>query len=65
MKKKFFLSKKSKDRKFRQRLTLPSGVSIGLFLMVLFLAAACNRSSKVSQSLSKSYLLSHLNTKEK
>ena len=64
MKKNFFLSKKTKGKKFRQILTLPLGMSIGLLLIVFFFAAACNRSPK-SQLLSKSYLLSHLNTKEK
>ena len=65
MGKNFFLSKKSKGRKFRQRLTLPSGMSLGLLLMVFFFVTACNRSLKPNQPLSKSYLLSHLNTKEK
>ena len=65
MEKNFFLSKKSTGRKFRQRLTLPSGMSLGLLLMVLFFVTACNRSLKPNQPLSRSYLLSHLSTKEK
>jgi len=61
-----FLSKKSNDRKFRQKVLLPSGISIISLLLVLFLfTMACNRSAKPSQPLSKSYLLSHLSTKEK
>ncbi len=60
-----FLSKKSKRRKFRQTHTLPPSISIGLLLMVFFFTTACNRSKKPNQPLSKSYLLSHLNTKEK
>ena len=65
MERHFFISIKSKSRKFRQLLTLPSGVSIGLLLMAFFVVSACNRSPRSNQPLSKSYLLSHLNTKEK
>ncbi len=66
MKKNFFLSKKSKDREFRQLLPLPFGIAVSLLIMVLLsLAEACNRSPRVNQPLGKSYLLSHLNTKEK
>ncbi len=61
----FFLSKKYKDKKFRQTPSLSRSVSIGLLFMMLLFVAACNRSPKLNQPLSKSYLLSHLSTKEK
>ncbi len=61
-----FLSKKSNNRKFRQKISLPSGISIISLLLIIFLfTEACNRSPKPNQPLSKSYLLSHLSTKEK
>ncbi len=59
------LSQKSKCKRFLQTFPFPLSPAISLFLIVFFFTAACTRSPKVNQPLSKSYLLSHLKPKEK